>query len=285
MPAWLPPAAPQDPARRACRGCVGGCAGSHQAVGVIWLILCLEGTRDESRRGAVRINHQGLRRACRPGHVGLDAGGPWHRLAHRCGDHHRRGDPDRDRAADGCPARPQPDADRRRGRRPPAGRRRASAGVAAMSSSGELAAMGTSPRAIMHHYDLSDDFFRTWLGQDMVYSCGWWEAADGGDLLAQAQHRKLDFFADRLGVRGGRVLDVGCGWGALLDRFVRVHGAASGIGLTLSPSQAEFAARRNVAGVSYLLQNWTEHEPSEPYDAITCIEATEHFASETLSPD
>jgi cyclopropane-fatty-acyl-phospholipid synthase len=145
--------------------------------------------------------------------------------------------------------------------------------------------MGTSPRAIRHHYDLSDDFFRIWLGPDMVYSCGWWDTGDGRDSLAQAQHRKLDFFADRLGVRGARVLDIGCGWGALLDRFVRVHGAASGTGLTLSPSQAGFAPRRNVAGVSYLLENWTDHEPSEPYDAITCIEATEHFASETLSPD
>jgi cyclopropane-fatty-acyl-phospholipid synthase len=154
-----------------------------------------------------------------------------------------------------------------------------------MTTSGRLAAMGTSPRAIMHHYDLSDDFFRIWLGPDMVYSCGWWEAAEGHGSLAQAQHRKLDFFAGRLAVRGGRVLDVGCGWGALLDRFVRVHGAASGTGLTLSPSQASFAARRNVAGVSYLLRSWTDHEPGEPYDAVTCIEATEHFASETLSPD
>ena len=154
-----------------------------------------------------------------------------------------------------------------------------------MTGAGRLATMGTSPRAIRHHYDLSDDFFQIWLGPDMVYSCGWWEAGDGRDTLAQAQHRKLDFFADRLGVRGGRVLDVGCGWGALLDRFVRVHGAASGTGLTLSPGQAGFAARRNVAGVSYLLRNWTDHEPSEPYDAVTCIEATEHFASETLSPD
>jgi cyclopropane-fatty-acyl-phospholipid synthase len=154
-----------------------------------------------------------------------------------------------------------------------------------MSSSGRLATMGTSLRAIRHHYDLSDDFFRIWLGPDMVYSCGWWEAGDGHDSLAQAQHRKLDFFAARLGVRGGRVLDIGCGWGALLDRFVRGHGAASGTGLTLSPGQAGFAARRNVPGVSYLLQNWTDHQPGEPYDAITCIEATEHFASETLSPD
>jgi cyclopropane-fatty-acyl-phospholipid synthase len=154
-----------------------------------------------------------------------------------------------------------------------------------MTGSGRLATMGTSPRAIRHHYDLSDDFFRIWLGPDMVYSCGWWDPGDGRDSLAPAQHRKLDFFADRLGVRGGRVLDVGCGWGALLDRFTRVHGAASGTGLTLSPSQADFAARRNVPGVSYLLQSWTGHEPDEPYDAVTCIEATEHFASETLTPD
>ncbi len=154
-----------------------------------------------------------------------------------------------------------------------------------MTSPGRLAAMGTSPRAISHHYDLSDDFFRIWLGPDMVYSCGWWDSGDGHDSLARAQHRKLDFFADRLAVRGGRVLDVGCGWGALLDRFARVHGAASGTGLTLSPSQAGFAARRKVAGVSYMLQNWTDYEPRELYDAVTCIEATEHFASEKLSPD
>jgi cyclopropane-fatty-acyl-phospholipid synthase len=154
-----------------------------------------------------------------------------------------------------------------------------------MTSSGRLAAMGTSPRAIMHHYDLSDDFFRIWLGPEMVYSCGWWDAAEDHDSLALAQRRKLDFFADRLGAAGGRVLDVGCGWGALLERFVRVHGVASGVGLTLSPAQAEYAARRSVPGVWYRLQNWTDHEPDEPYDAITCIEATEHFASDALSPD
>src|SRR6516165_8804307 len=145
--------------------------------------------------------------------------------------------------------------------------------------------MGTSPRAIRHHYDLSDEFFRIWLGPDMVYSCGWWEAGDDRDSLAQAQHCKLAFFASRLRGRGGRVPNVGCAWGALLAPFVLVHGAASGVGLTLSPGQAGLAARRNVPEVSYLPQNWADHKPDEPYDAVTCIEATEHFASETLSPD
>ena len=55
---------------------------------------------------------------------------------------------------------------------------------------------------VQAHYDLSDDFFRIWLGPEMVYSCGWWDAADGPDALAliRAQRRKLDYFADRLGL-------------------------------------------------------------------------------------
>ena len=155
-----------------------------------------------------------------------------------------------------------------------------------MTTPGRLAAMGSSPRAIRHHYDLSDDFFRIWLGPDMVYSCGLADTGDGSDALARAQHRKIDFFADRLGVRGGRVLDVGCGWGALLATGSSGSTAPPrGSGLTLSPSQAGFASRRNVGEVSYLLRNWTDHEPDEPYDAVTCIEATEHFASDALSPD
>jgi cyclopropane-fatty-acyl-phospholipid synthase len=142
-------------------------------------------------------------------------------------------------------------------------------------------AAGTSPAAIAHHYDLSDEFFRLWLGDDMVYSCGLWE--DGDDLDA-AQTRKLDFFASRVGARAGRVLDVGCGWGALLDRAIGHHGARAGVGLTLSPAQHAFAIGRQVPGVDYRLESWVDHEPDHGYDAITCIEATEHFASDALDP-
>ena len=144
---------------------------------------------------------------------------------------------------------------------------------------------GASQDAIMRHYDLSDDFFRLWLGDDLTYSCAWWERGEGPEALATAQARKVDHFADRLRVRGARVLDVGCGWGGLLDRFVRVHGAAGGVGITMSPAQAGYASTRDVPGVSYRLQSWVDHDPSEPYDAIACVEATEHFASDRLTPD
>jgi cyclopropane-fatty-acyl-phospholipid synthase len=147
-----------------------------------------------------------------------------------------------------------------------------------------LRAAGTSPSAIAHHYDLSDEFFALWLGDDLVYSCALW-SDDPREPLEIAQRRKVDFFASELGVRGKRVLDIGCGWGALLDRFVASHGVAGGIGLTLSAPQAAFARGRHVRGVDFRVESWVDHEPEAAYDAITCIEATEHLASDRLTAD
>jgi cyclopropane-fatty-acyl-phospholipid synthase len=153
------------------------------------------------------------------------------------------------------------------------------------SESGWLRTAGASASAIRAHYDLSDEFFALWLGDDMVYSCALWEPGDPPDALAAAQRRKLDWFASRLVDAGDRVLDVGCGWGGFLDRCVRAHGAAGGVGLTLSPAQSRYAQQRGTPGVQFLAQSWVDHEPDAPYDAVTCIESTEHFASDALDED
>jgi cyclopropane-fatty-acyl-phospholipid synthase len=153
-----------------------------------------------------------------------------------------------------------------------------------MLDAAALRSAGTSPAAIAHHYDLSDEFFALWLGESLVYSCALW-SPDPQDTLASAQRRKLDFFADALGVRDAHVLDIGCGWGVLLNRFAHEHGLASGTGLTLSEAQAAFARRRQVPGVDVRVESWVDHQPHRPYDAVACVEATEHIASDRLTAD
>jgi len=88
------------------------------------------------------------------------------------------------------------------------------------------------------HYDLGNDLFEAMLGQRMVYSCGYWR--DAGDL-DQAQEAKLDLVCRKLGLRPGmRVLDIGCGWGEAL-KFAAERYGISGVGITISREQAEYA--------------------------------------------
>jgi cyclopropane-fatty-acyl-phospholipid synthase len=148
----------------------------------------------------------------------------------------------------------------------------------------DLAALGTSPAAIARHYDVSDDFFALWLGPDMIYSCALW-SDDPTDTLADAQARKVDWFAGQLGVGGGRVLDVGCGWGGTANRLVSHHRASGAVGISLSPAQIERAQRRAEPGTTFRRESWVDHEPDEEYDAILCVEASEHFARDGLSSE
>jgi cyclopropane-fatty-acyl-phospholipid synthase len=154
--------------------------------------------------------------------------------------------------------------------------------VTTAPSRADLAALGTSPAAIARHYDLSDDFFALWLGPEMIYSCALW-ADDPADTLARAQARKVDWFARELGVGGGRVLDVGCGWGGAANRLVMHHRAAGVVGISLSPSQIRRAQDVDADGVTFRLESWIDHEPDELYDAVLCVEASEHFARDGLS--
>ncbi|MFE5811300.1 class I SAM-dependent methyltransferase [Streptomyces sp. NBC_01232] len=145
--------------------------------------------------------------------------------------------------------------------------------------------------AIRHHYEVSNDFYRLLLGPTMMYSGGYWE--DGEDLVAtldEAQERKLDKFAELANVsagRTGRVLDIGCGWGTMLNRLTTVHGAEQAVGLTLSRTQEAFIAGLDNPRITTLVQSWADYkvaDDSEKYDAAFCINALEHFVSSNLPP-
>ncbi|MET7640357.1 cyclopropane-fatty-acyl-phospholipid synthase family protein [Streptomyces sp. NPDC005438] len=132
-------------------------------------------------------------------------------------------------------------------------------------------------RAIGHHYDVGNDFYRLVLGESMVYSCAYW--TPGGDL-ERAQRDKLDLVCRKLGLEEGtRLLDVGCGWGALLIHAAREYGV-TGVGVTLSREQARWA-RKSLAEegladrVEIRVQDYRDVDDG-PYDAIASIGMAEH---------
>jgi cyclopropane-fatty-acyl-phospholipid synthase len=99
-----------------------------------------------------------------------------------------------------------------------------------------------SRRNISAHYDLGNDFYAHWLDVGMNYSSGLYTIDDCS--LEWAQTAKLDRVCSLLDLAGGeRVLEIGCGWGALAERLTASH-ACHVTGLTLSEAQREYAAAR-----------------------------------------
>jgi cyclopropane-fatty-acyl-phospholipid synthase len=101
-----------------------------------------------------------------------------------------------------------------------------------------------SRRNIAFHYDLGNDFYRLWLDADLVYSSGLYR--EGTSSLEDAQAQKLARIVELLelpGVPSARVLEIGCGWGALACTLAR-HGAAHVTGITLSAEQLAHARAR-----------------------------------------
>lgn len=144
--------------------------------------------------------------------------------------------------------------------------------------------VGASQNAIRAHYDVGDDFFRLWLDGSMTYSGALWSGA--GDDLERAQIRKLDFHLDTATPkRVQRLLDIGCGWGSLLERWASTVEESTSVGLTLSESQAAFVRAGQISGAEVRLESWRSHVPAAPYDRIVSIGALEHFVRPEMSRD
>jgi cyclopropane-fatty-acyl-phospholipid synthase len=137
--------------------------------------------------------------------------------------------------------------------------------------------VGASAEAIQTHYDVDTRFFSLWLDDAHSYSPAMF---DGQDIpLLQASLRKLDFIAQEARAEGAhRVLDVGCGWGGMLERLKSRFGVEHPVGLTLSRAQVEHIQHRWGGALDVRLESWQDHRPPEPYDAIVSIASFAHFA-------
>jgi cyclopropane-fatty-acyl-phospholipid synthase len=135
---------------------------------------------------------------------------------------------------------------------------------------------GASSIAIQRHYDAGNDFFALWLDKTRSYSCALWEGSD--DTLDAAQERKLDFMATAAAAsNASRVLDVGCGWGGLMQRLVGALRVKQVVGLTLSDAQADYIESWADERYEVLRQNWIDYRPDEYFDAVISVGAFEHF--------
>ena len=130
------------------------------------------------------------------------------------------------------------------------------------------------------HYDLGNAFYALWLDPSMNYSSAWFEGRPDGDL-ERAQSAKVRRALRQAGVRSGsRVLEIGCGWGALAELAAREFDAQV-TGVTLSAEQLAYGqARLQAAGLerraTLRFQDYRElvADP-RPYDAIVSIEMFE----------
>jgi cyclopropane-fatty-acyl-phospholipid synthase len=137
--------------------------------------------------------------------------------------------------------------------------------------------------AIRYHYDVSNDFYSEFLDPAMVYSCAYFE--NGDEDLATAQTKKIDHILTKIGVQPGHtLLDIGCGWGALVLRAAQKFGARC-VGVTLSQNQLELARERGAqAGlqdrIEIRLQDY--RDVAGTFDRITSVGMFEHVGIQHL---
>ena len=140
-------------------------------------------------------------------------------------------------------------------------------------------------QAIQYHYDVSNAFYAQWLDPAMVYSCAYFEQGD--ESLAEAQRKKIDHILRKLRIASGHtLLDIGCGWGALVMRAAQQYDVQC-VGVTLSRNQFELARERVAkAGlgerIDIRLQDYRDVTGS--FDRVTSVGMFEHVGLNNLVP-
>ena len=138
-----------------------------------------------------------------------------------------------------------------------------------------------SRKNISEHYDLSNEFFKLFLDDTMMYSAAVFEKAD--EPLYEAQKRKIDILAKKLNLKkGSKVLEIGSGWGAMAMHLVKEYGCEVST-LTLSKEQKRLCEQRFSEhdmedSVNVMLKDYRDMKGQ--FDAIIAVEMFEAVGRE-----
>lgn len=154
-----------------------------------------------------------------------------------------------------------------------------------------LAVMRAGPIAVSvndanaQHYEVPASLFEAVLGHHLKYSCAYWPG--GVQSLDDAEAAMLTLTCERAGIRNGmRVLDLGCGWGAL-SLWVAEHFPDSQVlAVSNSVSQRHFIEnlrnRRGLHNIEVVTADVNRFVPSEHFDRIVSVEMFEHLRNYEL---
>ena len=135
---------------------------------------------------------------------------------------------------------------------------------------------------IAKHYDVSNDFYELFLDKKyMLYSCA--DYRTGRETLEEAQTNKVNFIMNLVDPQPGeRILELGCGWGGMLQEVFRRTGDRKNLcGYTLSQKQVEYNTEHR--GFQVEFKNFiTDELPTERFDKIYSIGAWEHVRQRDL---
>ena len=140
--------------------------------------------------------------------------------------------------------------------------------------------------SIAFHYDVSNEFYKLWLDERMVYSCAYFETPEQD--LELAQRNKLDYICRKLRLKTGEsYLDIGCGWGALACWAAKHYGVIAH-GITLSQNQYEYACEEVkrpglTDKVTIEMRNYRDLPLVDTYDKVSSIGMFEHVGLKNLA--
>lgn len=132
---------------------------------------------------------------------------------------------------------------------------------------------------VRDHYDRGNDFYEAFLGSTMIYTAGYLRRQD--ETLEELQMNKLNRLCDKIGLKSGeRILDIGCGWGTLVN-FAAGERGADATGVSISKNQVAYAKtitdeKQLKHKAKFLCIDYRDIPKEGRYDKITCLEMAEH---------